>query len=154
MAELKVLVPYNFTKSDEKTLDFVTQRYDQTDDVTITLMHVYVPVPEVEVSDRTVMARLMENMAYLRQKIRDAEEALSAAKKRLVAAGFHEACVHTVFKALGRDIAQDIINLVRQEHFTTVILNRQPNRITRYFTSSISKKVSRALSDVDIITVV
>lgn len=154
MTELKVLVPYNFTKSDEKTLDFVTQRYGQTDDVTITLMHVYVPVPQVEVSDRTVMARLVENMAYLRQKIKDAEEAMSAAKKRLVAAGFHKECIRTVFKAQGRDVAQDIINLVREDHFTTVILNRQPNRITRFFTSSTSKKVSRALSDVDIITVV
>ncbi len=70
MADLKVLVPYNYTKNDEKTLDFVTQRYSQTEDVTITLMHVYIPVPDVEVSDRTVMARLIENMAYLRQKIR------------------------------------------------------------------------------------
>ncbi len=154
MADLKVLVPYNYTKNDEKTLDFVTQRYSQTEDVTITLMHVYIPVPEVEVSDRTVMARLVENMAYLRQKIKDAEEAMSAAKRRLVAAGFDDARVHTVFKAQGKDVAQDVINLVRQDHFTTVILSRQPNRITRYFTSSTSKKVSRKLSDVDIITVV
>ncbi len=154
MANLKVLVPYNYTKNDEKALDFVTQRYGQTDDVTITLMHVYIPVPDVEVSDRTVMARLIENMAYLRQKIRDAEEAIVAAKKGLIAAGFQEARVHTVFKEKGKDVAQDIIELVRQGRFSTLILNRQPSRITRFFTPSISKKVSRELSDVDIITVV
>ncbi len=154
MANLKVLIPYNFTQSDEKTLDFVIQRYGQTDDVTITLMHLYVPIPKVEVSDRTVMARLMENMAYLRQKIRDAEEAIVAAQKRLIAAGYQEERVRIVFKEQGKDVAQGIIDLVRKEQFSTVILNRQPSRITRFFTPSISKKVSRALSDIDIITVV
>lgn len=154
MANLKILVPYNYTKNDEKTLDFITQRYGQTDDVIITLMHLYVPVPNVEVSDKTVMARLIENMAYLRQKIRDAEEAIVAAKKTLISAGFQEAYVHTVFKKQGKDVAQEIIDMVRQEQFSTVILNRQPSRITRFFTPSISKKVSRLLSDIDIITVV
>lgn len=154
MANLKVLIPYNFTKSDEKTLDFIIQRYGQVDDVAITLMHVYAPLPKVEVSDRTVMARLIENMAYLRQKIKDAEEAIVVAKKRLVAAGFQEARIHTVFKEQGKDVAQDIIDLVRREQFTTVILNRQPSRITRFFTPSTSKKVSRILSEIDIITVV
>jgi len=154
MANLKVLIPYNFTKGDESALDFVLMRYGQEDSVSITLMHVHVPLPKVEVSDKTVMARLMENMAYLRQKINDAETALAAAKKKLVAGGFHEDHVDVVFKQQVKDVASDIIDLVRQKQFTTVILNRRPNQITRFFTPSIAKKVARVLSDIDIITVV
>lgn len=154
MANLKVLIPYNFTKGDENVLDFVLMRYGKEKSISISIMHVYIPLPKIEVSDKTVMARLMENMTYLRQKINDAETALAAAKKKLVAAGFSEDHVNVIFKEQGKDVATDIIDLVRQEQYTTVILNRQPNQITRFFTPSISKKVSRVLSDIDIITVV
>jgi hypothetical protein len=156
MSIQKLLLPYNFTKNDEKCLDFIIQRYAKDQEVEITLFHAYVPVPDVDIPwdrSKTVMTRLSGNLAYLRQKIKENEEEIGKAKERLIDAGFPTDKIHTVFKSQHKDAAQEIIEFARTGAFDTVILTHNPSAITKFFTTSVSKKVSKALNDLEVIMV-
>jgi hypothetical protein len=147
MGNQKILVPYNFTSLDEKALDFVIQQYGKDQNAEVTLFNAYISVPSLEVSDKTVMQRVGESLSYLRQKIAESEAGIKNAMDRLKEGGFASDKVHYVFKPQEKDVAQEIIDLARKGQFTTVILNRNPRKIARFFTASVSKKVSKALND-------
>ena len=145
MATLKIMVPYNFTVNDEKTIDFVVDSFGRETDAEITLFHTYVPVPDIEVSDKTVMARLSGNMSYLRQKKNELEKAIANAAQRLIDAGFTKEKVHYIFSPRQKETAQEIIDLAIQGRFTGIVLNHNPSKIRQFFTTSISKKVAKEL---------
>ncbi len=145
MATLKILVPYNFTGNDEKAIDLVIDSFGRERDAEITLFHTYVPVPDIEVSDKTVMARLSGNMAYLRQRINELETAIANAAERLIDAGFKKENVHYTYTPRQKETAQEIIDLAIRGEFTVIVLNHNPSKIRRFFTASVSKKVAKAL---------
>jgi hypothetical protein len=147
MAALKILMPYNFTTNDKKAIDYVIESFVHVKDADITLFHTYTPVPDIEVSDKTVMARISGNITYLQQKIYDLEQAIKDAAGRLVEAGFPEKNVHYIFKPRHKETSQEIIQQALQGDFAVVILNHNPHKIKRFFTHSISKRVSKALMD-------
>lgn len=153
MAAQKVLLPYNFTKNDEKALAFVIDSFGQQTDVQITLFHAYIPVPSIEISDKTVMNRLAGNLAYLRQKNYELEEALQQTQKRLVSAGFKEQNIQRIFKPQEKETAQEIIEQATKGGFTIIVLSQNPSKIRKFFSASISKKVARALKDIELLIV-
>ena len=146
MATFKILVPYNFTSNDEKAIDLVIDSFGQEKDAEITLFHTYVPVPEIEISDKTVMARLSGNMSYLRQKKNELENAIVAAAQRLIDSGFSKEKVQYIFTPRQKETAQEIIDLANKGDFSAIILNRSPSKIRKFFTASVSKKVAKALA--------
>jgi len=154
MERKKILVPYNFTRNDQKALDFVIQRYGQDGNVEITLFHAYTPVPEIDVGDKTVMKRLNSNLSYLRQKINELEIEFGKAKERLIQSGFAGEKVGCTFKPLKGDLPQEIIKQVKSGGFSTIVLNYNPNKIKGFFTMSTSKKIMKSLPDIDIHMVV
>jgi hypothetical protein len=150
MATDKILVPYNFTGNDEKAIEFVINRYSLSTDAEVTLFHTYAPLPDVEISDKTVMRRLSANLSYLRQQIGEREKALMAAAERLVAAGFAEEKVTWIFKPRQREPVQEIVNQAQKGRYTTIILNHHPSKARKFFTTSISKKVAKALAHLEL----
>ena len=150
MAGHKILVPYNFTYNDEKAIDLVIQSFRQEQDAQITLFHAYIPVPEIEISDKTVMSRMTGNLSYLRQKINELEAEIINAKERLVSAGFSHERVNYVFKPQQKDAAQEIIEHAKQGKYTAIVLNRRPGSIRKFFTLSVSKKVTKTLKNMEL----
>ena len=122
-------------------------------DTQITIFHAYIPVPDIEVSDKTVMNRMAGNLAYLRQKNYELEETLKLVQKRLVKAGFNEQNIQRVFKSQEKETAQEIIEQAIKENITTVVLSQNPSKIRKFFTVSISKKVARALKNIELLIV-
>ncbi len=153
MAAKKILVPYNFTATDERAIDLVIQNFSQHPDARITLFHVYLPVPNIEINDKTVMTRISGNLSYLRQKINDLEVEILKARDRLVEAGFAKERVNHVFKPQERDAALEIIDQAIGGEFTHIVLNRSPASIRKFFTPSISKRVVKALQHLEIFMV-
>jgi hypothetical protein len=146
----KILVPYNFTSTDEKSIDLVIQTFGQHQDAEITLFHSYIPVPDIDVSDKTVMSRMAGNLNYLRQKITELEAEIIKARDRLINAGFTSDRVNYVFKPQEKDAAQEIIDQANKGKFTGIVLNRSPNNIRKFFTLSVSKKVIKALKNLEL----
>jgi hypothetical protein len=153
MDKKKVLVPYNFTNYDEKALDFVTRRFADDKGVEVTLFNGYTPVPKIELRNSLIMEKISSNLAYLQQKIYEHETGIKQAREKLIQSGFSSNRIHYIFKALNKDVAQDIVNLVLDKGFDVVVLNRNPGKITRFFTGSISNKVMKSLKKVDVYVV-
>jgi hypothetical protein len=150
MAAKKILVPYNFTANDEKAIDLVIQNFSQLPDTRITLFHAYLPVPNIEISDKTVMSRISGNLSYLRQKISDLEAEIVKARDRLTEAGFPRESVGYTFKPQDRGAAQEIIDQAISGEYTGIVLNRSPASIRKFFTPSVSKRVVKALQHLEL----
>lgn len=145
MAGQKILLPYNFTRNDQKALDFVIRNYAGQDDVKITLFNAYTPVPEVEVRGSPIMDKMTGHIGFLSQKINEQQEELKSVEERLQNKGISEGRVDVVFKPRKRDVAGDIIDTAISGHFDLVILNRQATSVKRFFTGSVFSKVITAL---------
>ena len=150
MDKQKVLVPYNFTNNDEKALDFVTRRFANDKGVEVTLFNAYTRVPKIELRRSQIMEKISSNLAYLQQKIYEQENCIKQAREKLIQNGFSSNRVHYIYRALNKDVAQDIIDLVLDKGFDMVVLNRNPGNITRFFSGSVSSKVMKNLKHVNV----
>ena len=150
MANQSILFPYNFTTLDQKALEFVCNTYSDRPAVTVTLLHLYTPVPEIDVDKLSVMANLQTSMNYLRQKITEQQNALEAVHSRMLERGFDSANLRLWFKPRKSDVAGDIIELIKAQPFDVIILNHKSGKVSRFFTGSVHNKLANALTDVTI----
>ncbi len=142
MDRKKVLIPYNFTANDDKSLDFAVRRFADDENAEVTLFNAYTPVPEIDVRNNPVMEKMSFNLSWLRQKINEQENGLKQALENLAKRGISGDRAKYLFRPLKKDVARDIIDLIDSENFDFVVLNRSPARITRFFTKSVSEKVA------------
>ena len=150
MEKQKVLIPYNFTEIDRRALDFVIRTYTACNGCTITLLHIYVPLPKIETASSTVMGRLSSSMHYLTSELNEKESDLNKAKRYLQEGGFSEKQVDLIFKPRSRQIADEIVEIVQNEGYDVVVLNCRPYRITRAFAQSVHNKVIASLRNVTV----
>ena len=145
MTTQKILLPYNFTRLDEKALAFVINIFGKIDNVAITVFNAYTPIPEIDTDAASITGKLKGNLSYLFQNIKENEAVLNTVKDQLVEAGFPEHRIGCVFRSRKRDIATEIIDLATAEDFDIIVLNRKHARVTRFFSGSISHKVIMSL---------
>ena len=150
MATQKLLLPYHFSRLDQKALDFVINTFGKLDNITITVFNAYTPLPEIETNAASVTGKLKGSLSYLSQKIKENEALLDEVKDQLVEGGFPEKRVNCLFKPRKKDIASEIIDLVSSDKFNIIVLNRKHARVTRFFSGSISHKVLMTLKDVTV----
>jgi len=134
---VKILIPYNFTANDEKSIDFVNYRYAGEKRVDITLFHAYSPVPEIDTLNNPIMEKVVSKTSYLRRQQEEQKNVLEQARQKLMNLGFNGDHIHCLFVPIKQDIADDVIMLMRTHQFNTVILNRNPGNILNYFSRSI-----------------
>ncbi|QTA90513.1 universal stress protein [Desulfonema magnum] len=147
MTSQKILLPYNFTSEDQKAAEFVIRTFAHQKDVEITLFNTYIPAPQIEVRGSPIMEKMMSNVNYLSKKIDDQEAALKTTKEELIRNGFSEDRIRYIFEARKKDVARDIVDLCRKDHFDMVVLNRSKEKVGRFFTGSVFSKVVGALED-------
>jgi hypothetical protein len=146
----KILLPYNFTKNDEKALDFVISTFANQRDIEVTLFNAYTPAPDVDLSGSPVMDKMSSSVTYLRKRMLDQEGALKGTKEKLIESGFSENQVNYIFEPKEKDIAQDIINLSLKGKFNIVVINRKPGKIARFFVGSVFDRVVTTLKNVTV----
>jgi hypothetical protein len=145
MGGINILLPYNFTPNDRKAMEFVLRTFSCLEEVECTLFYAYTPVPEIETSGASVMGKLRGNLGYLNQKISEQETELLAVKTELTQGAFAENKVHHIFKPRKKDIAAEIIDLIRKDRYDVIVLNRKPGKVARYFSGSVHTKVLAGL---------
>jgi nucleotide-binding universal stress UspA family protein len=153
MAIQKLLLPYNFTRFDQKALDFVISTFRNREDVEVTLFNAYTPVPEIETSASSVTGKLKGSLNYLSQKIAEQEAELNLLKQKLVDNGFADDLVHTVFQPRKKDVASEIIDIATNNKFDVIVISHKPGKATRFFTGSRYSKVIAALKEVTVCVV-
>ncbi len=151
MTKQKVLLPFNFKQLDQKALAFVAQSFTGQTDLKITLFHAYTPPPELgkgDAMDIPVMSKMRERLMSLHQEMTDQETALIKAVEFLVENGFPKDRVHHIFRPRKKDIASEIVKLVKEGRYQVVVLNHKPGKITRLFTGSTFYRVVGELKGV------
>ena len=150
MATQKLLLPYHFTRLDQKALSFVINTFGKLENIAVTVFNAYTPIPEIETDATSVTGKLKGSLSYLAQKIMENEALLDEVKDRLVEGGFSENRVDCIFRPRKKDIASEIIDLAASDKFDIIVLNRKHARVTRFFSGSISHKVVMTLKDVTV----
>jgi len=153
MAIQKLLLPYNFTRFDQKALDFVTRIFGKLEDIEVTVFNAYTPVPEIETAGSSVTGKLKGSLTYLSQKISEQKTELQTIKQKLVENGFEEGFVHTVFQPRKREVASEIIDIATNNKFDVIVIGHKPGKATRFFTGSRYSKVIAALKGVTVCVV-
>jgi nucleotide-binding universal stress UspA family protein len=153
MAIQKLLLPYNFTRFDQKALDFVISTFRNREDVEVTLFNAYTPVPEIETSASSVTGKLKGSLSYLSQKVAEQETELKMLKQKLVDNGFADGLIHTVFQPRKKDVASEIIDIATNNKFDVIVIGHKPGKATRFFTGSRYSKVIAALKEVTVCVV-
>jgi nucleotide-binding universal stress UspA family protein len=150
MAKLKLLLPYNFTRFDQKALNFVIDTFAKLDNITVTVFNAYTPIPEIDTDASSITSKLKGSLSFLSQKIKENEALLDEVKDRLVEGGIPENRVECIFRPRKKDIASEIIELLTDAKFDIIVFNRKQARVTRFFSGSISHKVVMNLKDVTV----
>jgi nucleotide-binding universal stress UspA family protein len=153
MAIQKLLLPYNFTRLDQRALDFVINTFGKQEGIEVTVFNAYTPVPEIETTDSSVTGKLKGSLSYLSQKITEQETELKMIKQKLVDNGFADGRVHTVFQPRKKEVASEIIDIAKQNRFDIIVISHKPGRATRFFTGSRFSKVISALKDTTVCVV-
>jgi nucleotide-binding universal stress UspA family protein len=153
MATQKLLLPYNFTRFDQKALDFVINTFGKIEDIDVTVFNAYTPVPEIETDGSSVTGKLKGSLTYLSQKIAEQKNELKMIKQKLVENGFEESLVHTVFQPRKREVASEIIDIATNNKFDVIVIGHKPGKATRFFTGSRYSKVIAALKGVTVCVV-
>ncbi len=142
---VKVIIPYNFSANDAKSMDFVTSNYLGREDVHLALFHGYQPVPVINSLNNPIMDKMNQATSHLRKQLNDQERMLAAVKQQLVAKGFRPQQIDCLFVALKEDLASDLIRLIINEKYDAVVLNKNPGNIINYFTRSLSGRIAKVL---------
>jgi hypothetical protein len=147
MVNQKILIPYNFTEMDQKALEFAINTFKDHQESSVTLFHIYIPLPEIETSAATVMGRLSSSMHFLTNELKEKEKAIQAGKQTLLDRGFSEARVDHIFRPRTKHVADEIIETATIGNYQVIILSCRPYRITRAFIQSIHNKVIASLQN-------
>ena len=140
---MKILIPYNFTGNDEKSIDWVCREYLEKNGADITLFHAFAPAPVVDTLNNPIMEKVNRGSISLRLAQEEQKKTLDWIRQTLVDRGFRSGAVRCVFEPIKQDVAADIIKWVEKEKYDVVVLNRNPGNIINYFTRSISKRLTR-----------
>ena len=141
MTKQKVLVPYNFTESDQKAVDYVVRIFGPQADTEVTLFAAYTPVPEFNTQSDPIMSKMRHSLTYLRQKMSENEEKIKAVRDSFVEKGFSRDRVQYLFTPIKKDISQDIVDLAQSEGFNVIVLNRTFGKVSHFFTGHVFQKV-------------
>jgi nucleotide-binding universal stress UspA family protein len=145
----KILLPYNFSALDQKAVSFAIQMFKPMEGADITVFHAYTPLPGIEIKTGMVTEKMKGSLRHLSQQLIEQENILKTVALNLSQSGFPNRA-HALFKPRKKDIANEIIETARDMQFEFIILNRKHERITRFFSSSVSQKIITTLTNTNI----
>lgn len=150
MAQRKILVPFNFTAQEKKSLEFLLDTYADKKDVHITLFHAYAPLPQLHSTGSHEMKKMSQGIAFLTGERKRKEEGLESAREFLMQNGFEDKQVDFIFREKQKVVADEIIDAVNEGGYNILVLSRQPGKVKRMFARSVHTKLFASLKNVTI----
>ena len=150
METLNILMPYNFTSYEEKSLEFLIKNFVHREEVRILLFHSYTPIPAVDMTASPEMKKMTSGMAFLTEEARRKEEGLHLIEQRLQRNGFREAQIACRFKKREKSVADEIMAVARDEKAEILVLSRRPGKVGRLFARSVHVRVLSNLKNITI----
>jgi nucleotide-binding universal stress UspA family protein len=153
MALRKILVPFNFSIQDEKTLHFLIRSFAEDHLARITLFHVYTSLSDMDAYANPALVRLRSTVAAFASELPEKKRTFEQVRADLIENGFSENRVEYELKAQQSSIGEEIVAKVLEGGYDTIVLGYRPGWISRAFTRSVHEKVLGALRN-KIITIV
>jgi hypothetical protein len=153
MGELKILIPYNFTTHEFKTLDFVVDAFGHRKGTRVTFFHCYTPLPDLDVTADPLLSKVRNGMHFLREELRKKEAGLVSAKNYLLENDFSDDQVNFIFKKREGSIAGEIAAAVQEGDFSVLILTPTPGKVKRFFAQSVHDRALKALNGITVCVV-
>lgn len=150
MAINKILIPYNFTVYDRKSIDFVIRCFPNHQETKITILNAYTPLPTIDVSSTPEGVDMRRGMSFLTQELKEKEEGLILLRKDFIDHGYIEDQVDYIFKKKLKSTAEEIIETVVKGQFNLLVLSYQGSKLTRMFSRSIHEKVLASLKGITV----
>ncbi len=148
MATFRILLPYNYSPNDQKAIRFAIDAFAGRKEASVTLLHAYTPLPNIDVSASPENLKMRSGMTFLAAELKEKEEALKAVGDVLVENGFDRDAVTCVFKKRVKSAAEEIVD--RVAGCNVLVLSRGAGKVTHFFTRSIYARVVTALRGVTI----
>ena len=150
MATQKILLPRNFTTYEGKALDFIITTFADKKDVTVTLFHTYIPLPEIDMSASPEMRKMRKGLVTLTEELRKKESGLRMSKEFLLQNGFSDDQIDYIFKKRKKAVADEIVECAEQGQYDVIVLTPQRGKVSRLFTRSVHAKLLSSLTNVTI----
>ncbi len=150
MAELKILVSYNFTANDEKALNFIIDTFSNRKDVQVTIFNTYTPFAEIDVKENPELGKMRDGMVFLANELREKEEGLKSLKASLIQKGFSDNQIDYNLKKKTKPVSDEIIDTVLQGGYNVLVLSHLASKVTRFFARSVHNKALSVLKDVTV----
>ena len=150
MAAYKVLVLYNFTVDDQKSMDFVVNAFSHREDSHITLFNSYPPLPEIDVKASPELAKMSRGVAFLATEISRKEEGLTSAKAYLIQNGFSDRQVDFLLKKRTKSESKEIIDHLAKGEYNALVLSPQAGRLSRFFSRGVHHQVLATLKNITV----
>ena len=147
MSTRKILVPYNFAVLDKRTITFVIETFAGNPNVEVTLLHVFVPPPEIDTRKTAVAKKMKRNLSYFSRTINDKKVELEQVAARLREAGFATDRVSCQIRARRKALSAELVDAVREGPFDVVVLSHTPGQVSRLFKGNTFSQVVHALVD-------
>ena len=150
MAIQKILMPYNFTASDNKALDFIINTFGNSKDIKITLFNAYTPVPEIDMKESPELQKMSGGMAFLADELKKKEEGLISARRHLLENGFSDDQIDYIFKKREKSVAKEVIDTIAKGTYEMLVLSRRAGKVNRLFERSIHNTVLSTVKNITI----
>jgi len=150
MFRKRILIPYNFKPRDEKSIHYALRSFAGDNSIFISLLHLHAPISKIgafSLGKNELIKTLGKKITDFRQK----EDEFFKLKELFLENNFTDEQVNIIFKPKQESIAKDIVNLVKDKNYSTVILNRSPGKRIVTFGQSVSIKVISSLKEREII---
>ncbi|MDQ1334980.1 MAG: hypothetical protein QG552_1930 [Thermodesulfobacteriota bacterium] len=153
MAGKWILVPYNFTDYDERALHYVIRTFADQKAVHVTLLHVYIPLPELDSYSHAGLGRLKTTMASMWTEVREKEQELKRVREDLIDNGFQEDQVSCMFIPRVKNIGSELVEAARKGPYNIVVISQKPRKATRAFTRRIHDILITELRNMEIVII-
>lgn len=153
MAGKRVLLPYNFTDYDERAVHYVIRTFAGQKAVYVSLLHLYIPLPELDSYSHAGLGRLKTTIASMWTEVREKEKELKRVTEDLVDSGFQEGQVGYLFRPRVKNIGSEIAEEARKGEYNVVVIAEKPGKATRAFTRKIHDTLIADLRNTEIVII-
>ncbi|GAB6888950.1 hypothetical protein JCM13304A_24500 [Desulfothermus okinawensis JCM 13304] len=153
MFRKKILIPYNFKPRDEKSIHYAIKNFSGDNSIFISVLHLHSPIPKIG-AFTLGKSELIKNLGKKITDFRQKEEEFFKLKELFLENNFSEEQLEFLFTPKKESIAKDILEVIKNKNFSTIILNRASGKRISTFGESVSMKLISLLKDKEIIILI
>ena len=146
-----VLLAYDNSQTALRAVEYVGQMFSRVEGVKVTIFTVYDKVPDYEMVETPFTNKVRSNIESIKRDRASVEQNMAESKKHLCRMGFDEDQIKMTAMERKKGVAKDIVEMVRNGGFGTVVLGSRGDRSSIF--GSLATSVLKNISEVTVVAV-